>query len=346
VSAPSTIYDLSSVIGSNSPSGSESPRGVVDDYFRAGFGLIAQLQTEATAASASTVDMSAIPEGLVNITGTTTITSFGTVRAGIVKFVRFSGALSLTYNASTFILPGSASITTVAGDTAMFVSMGSGVWRCYAYSRADGTFVGNVQEFRANYGTSVSNLFGSNSTTGYGGTYTSHPYIIKTANTEAARFNTSQNLLIGTSTDFTNPAKIMVSYNGATYNGITLRDNSGTNPSFPMRFDRQDGTSVGNISISTTATAYNTSSDARLKKNIQSASDVGEVIDRIGICTYDWMYTGQSGFGVIAQELQPVVPEAVNAGPDGFLGVDYSKLVPYLVKEVQSLRRRLKAAGV
>lgn len=75
----------------------------------------------------------------VTITGTTTITSFTSAAEGALRFVRFSGALTLTYNATTLILPTSANITTAAGDCAIFKSEGSGNWRCLFYQRADGT---------------------------------------------------------------------------------------------------------------------------------------------------------------------------------------------------------------
>lgn len=78
--------------------------------------------------------------GFFNITGTTTITDidFGTDKAGRTAWVKFAGALTLTQNASTLILPTAANITTAAGDTACFVSEGSDVVRCLAYNRASG----------------------------------------------------------------------------------------------------------------------------------------------------------------------------------------------------------------
>jgi hypothetical protein len=84
-------------------------------------------------ASAATTDLGGT-EGLAHdITGTTTITSFGTGRAGLLKLLQFDGALTLTHNASSLILPGGANITTAAGDVAVMFSEGSGNWRCYAY---------------------------------------------------------------------------------------------------------------------------------------------------------------------------------------------------------------------
>lgn len=93
----------------------------------------------ANLASAATTDLSTVTGDFVTITGTTTITSFGTLSTNIEMHLRFSGALTLTYNATSLILPTAASITTAAGDTAIFRSLGSGNWLCIAYQKADGT---------------------------------------------------------------------------------------------------------------------------------------------------------------------------------------------------------------
>jgi hypothetical protein len=83
---------------------------------------------ETDVASAGTTDLGAISSTQVRITGTTTITSFGTVAAGIYRQGRFAGALTLTHNATSLILPGGASITTAANDRFGALSLGSGNW--------------------------------------------------------------------------------------------------------------------------------------------------------------------------------------------------------------------------
>lgn len=92
-----------------------------------------------TIASASTTDLGTKDSTFLTVSGTTTITGLGTVSAGIYKFVTFSGALILTHNGTSLILPGSANITTVAGDTALFLSLGSGNWKCMFYERISGS---------------------------------------------------------------------------------------------------------------------------------------------------------------------------------------------------------------
>ena len=90
--------------------------------------------------SATTTDIGAQNSVFLNITGTTTITSFGTNYNG-PRYVRFDGALTLTHNATTLILPGAANITTAAGDSAIVVPSGSPAngWRVAGYQRSDGS---------------------------------------------------------------------------------------------------------------------------------------------------------------------------------------------------------------
>jgi len=108
---------------------------------------------------------------------------------------------------------------------------------------------------------------------------------------------------------------------------------------------RNNGTStVGTINATNTSTEFNTSSDQRLKLNIQDAKDAGELIDAIQVRQFDWKVDGEhQRYGMVAQELTTVAPEAVYTpeDPDEMMGVDYSKLVPMLIKEIQTLRNRV-----
>jgi hypothetical protein len=106
----------------------------------------------------------------------------------------------------------------------------------------------------------------------------------------------------------------------------------------------QNTATVGSVSVTTTATAYNTSSDQRLKENIVDAPSASDDIDAIQVRSFDWKADGEhQKYGMIAQELLEVAPEAVSApeDPEEMMGVDYSKLVPMMLKEIQSLRARV-----
>jgi hypothetical protein len=74
------------------------------------------------------------------------------------------------------------------------------------------------------------------------------------------------------------------------------------------------------------------------------APSASEDIDAIQVRSFDWKVGGEhQKYGMIAQELLKVAPDAVSQGenPDDMMGVDYSKLVPMLIKEIQSLRNRV-----
>jgi hypothetical protein len=108
-------------------------------------------------------------------------------------------------------------------------------------------------------------------------------------------------------------------------------------------------TTVGSITVSTSATAYNTTSDQRLKENIQDADSASSLIDSLQVRKFDWKAdNAHQRYGFVAQELVTVAPEAVHqpTDTDEMMAVDYSKLVPMLVKEIQSLRQRLSAANL
>jgi hypothetical protein len=89
-------------------------------------------------ASAATVNIGAAAGNYGNITGAATITAFDTVQAGTRRVVTFTGVATLTHNATSLILPTSANIITAAGDSATFISLGSGNWVCTQYQRASG----------------------------------------------------------------------------------------------------------------------------------------------------------------------------------------------------------------
>lgn len=137
------IAAWSGTAGSNSPSGSTNVGTGLDDNLRAiQAALVLALNAKGSdLASASTVDLSATNGLFHDVTGTTTITGLGTVRAGVWKVLKFEGALTFTHNATSLIIPGGANITTANGDMCMVTSEGSGNWRVNWYSKASGQAV-------------------------------------------------------------------------------------------------------------------------------------------------------------------------------------------------------------
>ena len=157
-SADATLYTIDNVAGAVTPSAyfatlmSSTQRSEVFDDVVAGGGTITgtvlmsgaavNFAAGVTVASATSTPIGAALSNNVTVSGVATITSFDNVSSGIVRYVTFSGILTLTHNATSLILPTGANITTAAGDTAAFQSLGSGNWRCLFYQTASGVPLG------------------------------------------------------------------------------------------------------------------------------------------------------------------------------------------------------------
>lgn len=103
-------------------------------------GTASGFTTEATLASATTTDLGTASSSLIDITGTTTITGFGSSASlsAPLFFLRFSGSLTLTYDATKLILPWQTNIITAAGDTCVAQYLGSGNWKVLSYNPISG----------------------------------------------------------------------------------------------------------------------------------------------------------------------------------------------------------------
>jgi hypothetical protein len=109
---------------------------------------------------------------------------------------------------------------------------------------------------------------------------------------------------------------------------------------------------VGTINTDGFTTGYNTSSDYRLKHDVQSLTGALATIAALKPSTYKWNADDSHGEGFIAHELAEHIPLAVTGekdavNEDGSIkpqGVDYSKVVVHLVAAVQELTAKLEAA--
>ena len=104
-----------------------------------------------------------------------------------------------------------------------------------------------------------------------------------------------------------------------------------------------NGTGVGSISVLSGSTTYNTTSDYRLKEDFKDFSGLG-LVNAMQVYDYRWKEEGSRSFGVIAHELQNVIPYSVTGEKDGdeMQMVDYSKLVPVLTKAIQEQQEQLE----
>ncbi|WP_375458897.1 tail fiber domain-containing protein [uncultured Enterovirga sp.] len=214
-------------------------------------------------ASAATCDIGAAPTRRVNITGTTTITSFGS-GGNKERRIVFAGALTLTHNATSLRLPANgANIVTAAGDTAEAVSDASGNWRVLRYSRANGKPVAANSASDVGLGATVTPTFGGMVLNSAG------PFLTYQAATAPATLGTTVsiggvNRWFQFFSDGTNESGGNV---GSNYALLRYGD-TGTFLSAAISITRSNGnTTFGGTVFTPTGTV--TTSDARLKTEVQ-----------------------------------------------------------------------------
>jgi hypothetical protein len=161
------------------------------------------------------------------------------------------------------------------------------------------------------------------------------------------------NLLVGTtSTGFVNSNSLEL---GGPSGRILINHVNGTGSGTIYSAFGYNGGGIGSITQNgTNAVAYNTSSDYRLKENIQPMQAALATVAQLKPCTYTWKSDGSAGQGFIAHELQAVVPDCVTGQKDAvdaegnpiYQGIDTSFLVATLtaaIQEQQAIITQLQA---
>jgi hypothetical protein len=147
-------------------------------------------------------------------------------------------------------------------------------------------------------------------------------------------------LWVGTGSQSATAGAVKVAYSGGAFEyGMILRP--GTDTTTAIGFGAASGTLIGSISQTAAATAYNTSSDGRLKEDLQTF-DAGRIIDQLEVYDFQWKSTGERAYGVIAQQAVEVYDTPItHLEEEDWWGVDYSKYVPVLLQELKALRVRV-----
>ena len=228
-----------------------------------------------------------------------------------------------------------------AGSTALFIPAGDIVGDVSSGSMAIGNLGDSSSETRIT--TRGFTTFRTGATDGTNGT-------------ERARITSGGDFLVGTTSA---GGKIVVAQTASSTNAILI-DIQSTTTTF-NRFTYQ-GSSVGSISYNGSSTVYATSSDYRLKENIQPMTGALAKVAALKPCTYKWKIDGSDGQGFIAHELAEVCPQAVVGEKDAvetytdeegneqtrpaYQGVDTSFLIATLtaaIQEQQAMIDELKA---
>lgn len=145
--------------------------------------------------------------------------------------------------------------------------------------------------------------------------------------------------------------RLFVWYKQASHAGILLQpDDADTGAFSAVILQNIGGVAVGSIKSTASATAYNTTSDRRLKTALAPLTGALSTIMRLIPRTFRWKHTGELGHGFVADEVAQVVdgvtmgrPDAVRAdGAIDPMQMDNAKLMPHLVAAVQEVVRRLE----
>lgn len=127
---------------------------------------------------------------------------------------------------------------------------------------------------------------------------------------------------------------------------LVVNGNGGTKITKSLGVGANASTTTGRIDASNDIVAYS-SSDIRLKDNIKSIDKALDKVNKIQGIEFDWVEKeevhGNSGHdvGVIAQEIEKVLPEVVDTRDNGYKAVKYEKLVPLLIEAIKDLSRQV-----
>lgn len=190
-----------------------------------------------------------------------------------------------------------------------------------------------------------------------GSTITLHRFY--TNGTQRMLIDSSGRLLVGT----TGVPNVGAGQTGFSVSSTEMVFSSNTNGSNALSYWRtQSGNSyvasywngnsnVGSIFVTTTSTLYNTSSDYRLKEDVQPMVGASDRVLALNPVNFAWKVNGERVDGFLAHEAQAVVPEAVTGEKDAvddegnpkYQGIDQSKLVPLLTAALQEALTKIDA---
>ena len=170
---------------------------------------------------------------------------------------------------------------------------------------------------------------------------------------ESARIDSSGNFLVNRTTGL-GAARFVVEQDTTTANPMTVSNPRSTAATDYAILFYRNGSIVGSVQTSLSATSYVTSSDYRLKENVQPMTGALAKVEALKPCTYTWKESGENSQGFIAHELAEVVPECVTGEKDAVdedgnikpQGIDTSFLVATIVaamKEQQQMIETLQA---
>ena len=180
---------------------------------------------------------------------------------------------------------------------------------------------------------------------------------------ERARIDASGALLVGTTVSYSSSYRMSIAPPAGT-GGIIFKNFAGTNSGAPYAFLNTSDALVGSITTSASSTAFNTSSDYRLKENVVPLAGAADRLMQIPVCRFNFIADPDKTVdGFLAHEVQAFVPECVTGEKDQvetvevtdedgnvigteerpvYQGIDQSKLVPLLTSALQEALARIE----
>jgi hypothetical protein len=183
----------------------------------------------------------------------------------------------------------------------------------------------------------------SNSSGGFVGTSSSHNLSFQTAGFTRMALTNGGLLYINTTLQIGTGFVSLVS-NLATNTALAIKSTNSGNTGTFIQFQNTSNIQAGAIThTGSTTVAYGTTSDYRLKQDFQDFNGL-DLLSKIKMYNYEWKEDKTRAYGVIAHELQSIIKYAVIGDKDGadMQSVDYSKIVPILVKAVQEQQVKIE----
>jgi hypothetical protein len=262
------------------------------------------------------------------------------------------GGISMTGDASGILQLQSAGTATVTVDASGNVGIATA--SPSAKLTVNGFVLSGGQNYSAKFSDAVNSTYSITHQSGLTNLITDTGMAFYTSNAERMRIDSSGNVLIGaTSTVLT--AKSLLVANLDLVNGFIVKDTGTTGGAFCVFANSADAVAGSITHNASTTTAFNTSSDYRLKDKVAPMVGALEKVFKLKPVTYTWKNTdGEQGEGFIAHELQEVCPIAVTGKKDAldaegnpkYQGIDTSFLVATLtaaIQEQQALITQLQA---
>ena len=169
--------------------------------------------------------------------------------------------------------------------------------------------------------------------------------------TEAMRIDSSGDVLVATTSNISSSGGPFQVKSRSGSEHVASFQNGISDGGWGIPFFNTSGSEVGSIRWTASVTNYNTSSDYRLKENVNYTFDATTEVKRLRPCKFNFIGESETVEGFLAHEVSDVVPLAVTGTKDAtdsnnspiYQSIDQSKLVPLLVKTIQELEARITA---